>query len=162
MKTPIKILPYTAIIILLQSCDIKKEASKTKNDIDFSEWVKTETFRKGDTVTFVVPKITYKDTVITTVSTQGTILKTYYDTNGNISKSDCISSEMALIQERLTNLTDKSKSKESSKEEKIDNTFIYVIAGATVLMFLIVIIALFIYLKSQSNKFASLLSNLPK
>ena len=159
MKTLIKIL---LISILLQSCDIKKEASKTKNDIDFSEWVKTETFRKGDTVTFVVPNVIYKDTVITTISTQGTILKTYYDTNGNISKSDCISSEMALIQERLTNLTDQSKSKESSKEEKIDNTFIYVIAGIFVLIFLIVIIALFIYLKSQSNKFNILLSNLPK
>ena len=158
MKTLIKIL---LISIVLQSCDIKKEASKTKNDIDFSEWVKTETFRKGDTVTFVVPNVIYKDTVITTVNTQGTILKTYYDTNGNISKSDCISSEIALIQERLTNLTDQSKTKESSKEENIDNTFIYVIAGSIVLMFLIVIIALFIYLKSQTNKFTSLLSNLP-
>ena len=158
MKTLIKIL---LISIVLQSCDIKKEASKTKNDIDFSEWVKSETFRKGDTVTFVVPNVIYKDTVITTVNTQGTILKTYYDTNGNISKSDCISSEIALIQERLTNLTDQSKTKESSKEEKIDNTFIYVIAGSIVLMFLIVIIALFIYLKSQTNKFTTLLSNLP-
>ena len=159
MKTLIKIL---LIAILLQSCDIKKEASKTKNDIDFSEWVKTETFRKGDTVTFVVPNVIYKDTVITTVSTQGTILKTYYDNKGNISKSDCISSEMALIQERLTNLIDQSKIKESSKEEKIDNTFIYLIAGVIVIMFLIVIIALFIYVKSQTNKFTSLLSNLPK
>ena len=158
MKTLIKIL---LISIVLQSCDIKKEASKTKNDIDFSEWVKSETFRKGDTVTFVVPNVIYKDTVITTVNTQGTILKTYYDTNGNISKSDCISSEIALIQERLTNLTDQSKTKESSKEENIDNTFIYVIAGSIVLMFLIVIIALFIYLKSQTNKFTTLLSNLP-
>lgn len=162
MKTLIKILIIVFLTSGICSCDIKKEASKTKNDIDFSEWVKTETFRKGDTVTFVVPKITYKDTVITTVSTQGTILKTYYDTNGNISKSDCISSEIALIQERLTKLTDQSKTKESSKKESINNTFIYVIAGAIVLMFLIVIIALFIYLKSQSNKFNLLLSNLPK
>lgn len=159
MKTLIKIL---LIAIVLQSCDIKKEASKTKNDINYSEWVKTETFRKGDTVTFVVPNVIYKDTVITTVSTQGTILKTYYDNNGNISKSDCISSEMALIQERLTKLTDQSKTKESSKEENIDNTFIYVIAGSIVLMFLIVIMALFIYLKAQTNKFNILLSNLPK
>ena len=159
MKTLIKIL---LLSIVLQSCDIKKEASKTKNDINYSEWVKTETFRKGDTVTFVVPNVIYKDTVITTISTQGTILKTYYDNNGNISKSDCISSEMALIQERLTKLTDQSKTKESSKEEKIDNTFVYVIAGVIVLMFLIVIMALFIYLKAQTNKFNILLSNLPK
>lgn len=159
MKTLIKIL---LIAIVLQSCDIKKEASKKKNDIDYTEWVKTETFRKGDTVTFMVPNVIYKDTVITTISTQGTILKTYYDNNGNISKSDCISSEIALIQERLTKLTDQSKTKESSKKEKIDNTFIYVISGVIVLMFLIVIIALFIYLKSQSNKFNLLLSNLPK
>lgn len=162
MKTLIKTFLIVFLASGICSCDIKKEASKTKNDIDFSEWVKTETFRKGDTVTFVVPNVIYKDTVITTVSTQGTILKTYYDNKGNISKSDCISSEMALIQERLTKLTDQSKTKESSKEEKIDNTFIYVIAGAIVLMFLIVIIALFIYLKSQSNKFNLLLSNLPK
>ena len=142
-----KLLPLLFLILL--SCDIKKEASKTKNDIDYSEWVKTQTVRKGDTVTFVIPNVIYKDTVITTVSTQGTILKTYYDNKGNISKSDCISSEIALMEERLINLIDKSKSKESSKEEKIDNTFIYIIAGAIVLIFLISIIALFIYLKSQ-------------
>lgn len=162
MKTLIKILIIVFLTSGICSCDIKKEASKTKNDIDFSEWVKTETFRKGDTVTFVVPKITYKDTIITTISTQGTVLRNYYDSNGNIYKNDCLPAEISIINEKLTKLTDQSKTKNSSKEEKIDNTFIYVIAGAIVLIFLIVIIALFIYLKSQTNKFNILLSNLQK
>lgn len=145
---------FTFLLILLwmTSCDIQKEASKTKNDIDYSEWVKTETFRKGDTVTYIVPKVVYKDTVITTVSTQGTILKTYYNSDGKISKSDCISSEIALMEERIIKYIDKSKIKESVKKEEIGMQLIPWIVVGIVTMFLIFMIFFFLYMKSQIKK----------
>jgi len=154
MKTLIKVL---LIALLLQSCDIQKEASKQKNDIDFTERIETKEIRKGDTVTYIVPNVIYKDTVITTVSRQGTVLKTYYDNQGNISKSDCISAEIDLLRNEIRTLNDQSKFKESAKTESIDNTFIYIIAVAIVLMFLILVIFLFLYLKSMNKKTDALL-----
>ena len=130
MKTLIKIL---IISFLLQSCDIQKQATKEKKDIDYSEQIETKEVRKGDTVTFVVPKITYKDTIITTVSRQGTILKTYYDNNGNISKSDCISAEIDLLRLELRNLKDNSITKEKTKEESyFDNPILWIIIAFAV------------------------------
>lgn len=150
-------LLYLFVIVLAQSCDIQKEASKQKNDIDFTERIETKEVRKGDTVTYIVPNVIYKDTVITTVSRQGTVLKTYYDNKGNISKSDCISAEIDLLRNEIRTLNDQSKFKESSKTESIDNTFIYIIAGSTVLIFLILVTFLFLYLKSMNKKTDALL-----
>lgn len=134
MKTLIKIL---LIAFLLQSCEIQKEASKQKNDIDFSESEKTTTFRKGDTVTFVVPNVIYKDTVIKTISTQGTVLRNYYDSNGNIYKNDCLPAEIAIINERLTTLTDQSKIKDKTKEESyFDNPLLWIIIALAVVVLL--------------------------
>ena len=134
MKTLIKIL---LIALLLQSCEIQKESSKQKNDIDFTERIETKEIRKGDTVTYIVPVIKYKDTVITTVSRQGTVLKTYYDNQGNISKSDCIGAEIDILRNEIRTLNDKSITKEKSKEEKyFDNPFLWVIIAIAVIIIL--------------------------
>ena len=127
---------YILLLLIFTSCDIQKQATKQKNDIDQTEWSKTQTFRKGDTVTYVVPVVRYKDTVITTVSTQGTILKTYYNDKGEISKADCISAEIEQIQETLKSLTDNSVNKTSEKTEGMDNTFIlYGVIGLLVFLY---------------------------
>jgi len=134
MKILIKIL---LIALLLQSCDIQKEASKQKNDIDFTERIETKEIRKGDTVTYIVPVIKYKDTVITTISRQGTILKTYYDNNGNISKSDCIGAEIELLRNEIRTLNDQSKTKEKTKEESyFDNPLLWMIIALAVIVLL--------------------------
>jgi len=134
MKIIIKII---LIAILLQSCEIQKEASKQKNDIDFTERIETKEIRKGDTVTYIVPVIKYKDTVITTVSRQGTVLKTYYDNNGNISKSDCIGAEIELLRNEIRTLNDQTITKEKTKEEKyFDNPFLWVIIAIAVIIIL--------------------------
>lgn len=144
-----KIIPF--IFLLLFSCDIKKEASKTKNDIDYSEWVKTETFRKGDTVTYIIPNIRYKDTVITTVSTQGTILKTYFDKSGQVVKNDCISSEIELLRLEFRTLIDQSKTKESTKTEKIGMDLIPYLFGVIAFLGLVIVIALFLYFSKRTT-----------
>jgi hypothetical protein len=134
MKTLIKIL---LISFLLQSCDIQKESFKQKNDFETNERIETKEVRKGDTVTYIVPNVIYKDTVITTVSRQGTILKTYYDKQGNISKSDCISSEIDLLRLELRNLKDNSITKEKIKEESFfDNPLIWLIIALLIVFIL--------------------------
>ena len=134
MKTLIKIL---LISFLLQSCDIQKESFKQKNDFETNERIETKEVRKGDTVTYIVPNVIYKDTVITTTSRQGTILKTYYDKQGNISKSDCISSEIDLLRLELRNLKDNSITKEKIKEESFfDNPLIWLIIALLIVFIL--------------------------
>lgn len=155
MKTLIKIL---LLALLLQSCDIQKQSAKQKNDIEQTERIETKEVRKGDTVTYIVPVIKYKDTVITTVSRQGTVLKTYYDKNGNISKSDCIGAEIDLFRLEMRSLIDQSKNKQQEKREKFDNTWIFAIMGGIVLMFFILILFIFFYLNSQTKKINTILS----
>lgn len=152
-----KIINIIILSLLIASCDIQKQASKQKNDIDFTERIETKEIRKGDTVTYIVPNVIYKDTVITTVSRQGTILKTYYDSNGKVSQSDCISAEIDLLRLELRTLIDQSKTKEKSKDEKVGMQFIPWIIGGVVVMFLILVLFLFLYLKSQSKNTDALL-----
>jgi uncharacterized membrane protein len=123
------------LLFFLFSCGIKKESAKEKKDIETSERIETNEVRKGDTVTYIVPNVIYKDTVITTISRQGTILKTYYDKQGNISKSDCISSEIDLLRLELRNTIDKSKIKESVKEESfLKNPLIWIVLALIIIV----------------------------
>ena len=125
------------LLFCLFSCGIKKESFKQKNDFETNERIETKEVRKGDTVTYIVPNVIYKDTVITTVSRQGTILKTYYDKQGNISKSDCISAEIDLLRLELRNLKDKSKIKESVKEESFFNNPLIWLIIALLIVFIL-------------------------
>jgi len=137
MKTLIKIITTFFLTSIIWSCHIQKEASKQKNDIEFTERIETKEIRKGDTVTYIVPIIRYKDTVITTVSRQGTVLKTYYDTNGNISKSDCIGAEIELLRNEIRTLNDQSKIKEKVKEESyFDSPILWVIIALAFIIIL--------------------------
>jgi hypothetical protein len=138
---------YILLLLIFTSCDIQKQATKQKNDIDSSEWSKTQTFRKGDTVTYIVPVVRYKDTVINTVSTQGTILRTYYNDKGEISKSDCISAEIAQIQETLKSITDNSVNKTNEKTEGIGLQLIPYIFAFLCFAFITLVIAAFLYFK---------------
>lgn len=144
MKTILTLI----LCICLFSCDITKEAFKSKNDIESEETIKTETYRKGDTVTYQVPRIKYKDTVITTVSTQGTILRNYYNRDGEIYKNDCRSAEIKELREEMRRINDQSKVKDKAKEENFDNSFIlYIVIGLVV----IVIFGMFILAKRLPN-----------
>jgi len=134
---------------LFFSCDITKEASKTKNDIETSETIKTQTFRKGDTVTFIVPNVKYKDTVIKTVSEQGTIIRNYYNKDGELYKNDCISAEINQLREEIRNSKDQTISKEKVKTEEFDSSFILYIVIGVVIIFLFGLFLLFLIIKSK-------------
>lgn len=137
MKTLIKLLLIVFLMSGICSCDIQKEASKQKNDIDFTERIETKEIRKGDTVTYIVPIIKYKDTIITTISRQGTILKTYYDNKGNISQSECIGAEIDILRNEIRTLNDQSKTKEKTKEESyFNNPLLWMIIALAVIVLL--------------------------
>jgi hypothetical protein len=147
MKPSITIL----LLLSLTSCDIMKKSTKTKTDIVATEEIQTKTTRKGDTVTFIIPKITYKDTVITTVSTQGTILKTYFDKSGQVVKSDCISSEIELLRLEMRTIVDQSKTKDKQKTEQYGVGLIPWLFGVIAFLGLSVIIALFMYFRGNTR-----------
>lgn len=120
---------YILLLLLFGSCSVLKD----KKDIETLEQIETKAFRKGDTVTYVVPNIKYKDTVIRTVSRQGTVLKTYYDNSGQISNIDCISSEIELLRSELRTMTDNSKEK---KESYFENPLLWLIIALGVVVLL--------------------------
>jgi len=125
-----KLFILITLFLGICSCDVKKESAKQKNDIDFTERIETKEVRKGDTVTYIVPNVIYKDTTITTVSHHGTILKTYYDSNGKVSKSDCISAEIDLLRFEMRSLIDETVTKEKKKEESyFDSPLLWIIIG---------------------------------
>ena len=117
----------TTIILFLFiccSCDIQKEAVKIKTDTDFKENIETKTFRTGDTVTYEVPNVIFKDTTIYRKNTQGTILKTVYDKSGSISSIDCFASAIEEFKKENREFKESIKNKKSEKKEEINTTWI--------------------------------------
>lgn len=121
-------------ILFLSSCDIVKKSAKTKSDTNFNEQIETKTFRKGDTVTYEVPNVIFKDTTIYRKNVQGTVLKTVYDNTGRISSVDCFSSFIEEIKKENREFQQSIKDKESEKEEKANfDWLIYIVLGVVVL-----------------------------
>ena len=129
-----KLIYIIAVLFLTSSCDIQKKAIKNKQDRTISELEERTIKRKGDTVSYTIPKVTYKDTIIYTINRQGTTLRTVYNDTGNISQIECFSS-LIEITERLERMTEEViKSKDSEKTEEFDSSFIlYIIIGVVLL-----------------------------
>ena len=133
-------LPFFLFI----SCDIQKQSQKSKIDTNLKTSEEIHTFRKGDTVSIRVPKITYKDTTIYTTNRQGTTLQTIYDKQGNISNIDCYASQIEELTKRNSELEQSDKEKQSSKVEKANMDWVlYIVIGAVI----IVLIGLFLVLR---------------
>lgn len=134
-----KNLIYILIITSLISCDITKQAAKSKTDTEYKETFEQKEIRKGDTITFKPEvNIKYVDTTIYKTTVQGTILKTTYDKQGQVTNIDCISSAIELVTTLTKELNQQSKDKESVKSETFDPTpFIWAIAGLGVMVLLV-------------------------
>lgn len=113
-----------SLIMLCFSCDIYKKSDKTKTDTGFKENIETKTYRKGDTVTYEVPKIIFKDTIIYRKNTQGTILKTVYDKSGSIASIDCFASAIEEFKKENREFKESIKDKQSEKKEEMNTTWI--------------------------------------
>lgn len=139
---------YILLALSLISCDITKQASKNKTDTDYKEQYEQREYRQGDMATFKPElNIKYKDTTILRTTVQGTILKTTYDKQGNVSNIDCISSAIELVTTLTKQLNQQSKEKESTKTESFDPTpFIWAMCGlGFVLLLVLAVLAWIVY-----------------
>lgn len=119
---------------LLVSCDIMKQKSSHKSDTDFTENIKTKTYRPGDTVDFKIPRLKYVDTTITVVNKNGTTQHVIYDKEGNIDLQ-CISSKFEEMREENRRFQQELLDKQKEKTEKfIDTWILYIIIGIAVIV----------------------------
>lgn len=150
-----KILLIAFLCLFFVSCDIYKKSNKTKTDKDFTEQIKTKTYRKGDTVVYV-PNIQYKDTTIYTYNRQGTTLKTVYNKSGQLAKVDCYTSAIEEMKEENRKLLEQIKNKDSEKKEEVNTTWILYLVGGLVLVCFFALFLMFIYI----NKNTKIITNL--
>lgn len=143
-----KTIPILLLLIALSGCGIKKTAIKSKVDRTLKEQTESITKRKGDTVTYTIPKIVLRDTTIYTVNRQGTTLKTSYNSQGQISQIDCFASMIEEITRSNRELVEAIKDKDTTKEENFNpQNFIYSLAVLG-----IIVLAGFIYINSKITK----------
>lgn len=128
---------YILILLVLSSCNVQKKALKNKTDRQLTEQVETITKRKGDTVTYTVPKIVLKDTTIYTVNRQGTTLKTVYNEQGQISQIDCFASMIEEITRSNRELVEAIKEKNQEKQETFKPENFFYALGFVLLIVLI-------------------------
>ena len=119
-----KLIYIIAVLFLISSCDIQKKAIKNKQDRTISELEERTIKRKGDTVSYTIPKVTYKDTIIYTINRQGTTLRTVYNDTGNISQIECFSS-LIEITERLERMTEEVIKSKTVRKQKILIVLLY-------------------------------------
>lgn len=150
-----------ALMMLFASCDIQKEAAKTKTDTGFKENIETQTFRKGDTVHYEIPKVIYKDTTIYRTNRQGTTIKTVYDQTGNIASIDCFASAIAEMRKENREFQQAIKDKESKKTENFDSTFIFYIMGGVVLIVVFALFLMYLYVKNNTGIVTQFLKHTP-
>jgi uncharacterized lipoprotein YehR (DUF1307 family) len=145
------LLWFLAIILgfVLTSCDIQKEATKTKSDTGFKENIESTVFRKGDTVHYEIPNVIYKDTTIYRTNRQGTTIKTVYDKTGDISSIDCFASAIAEIKKENREFQQNLLNKEAKKTENFDSSFIIYIMLGLVIIFCFGLFLGFLYLKNK-------------
>lgn len=150
-------------MILFNSCDVTKSASKNKTDTSFRDDLETKKFRKGDSVAYYPNRnIVLKDTTIYRVSKENTVLRTVYDSSGNISSVECTAAQIEELTRRNILLEQEIKDKNSTKEEKFDSSFIlYIIAGVVVLgMFGMIL--MFVLINKNTSAVRNLVENIPK
>lgn len=151
---------YILVILSLFSCDIQKKAIKNKEDRNLKEFKEQITKRRGDTVTYTVPKITYKDTIIYTVNRQGTTLRTVYNEKGNIEQIECFASMIEEITRSNRELVEAIKQKDKEKTEDFDSSFIIYIVLGIVLIFGIGFFFVFKYLTTQTSALTQILNKI--
>jgi magnesium-transporting ATPase (P-type) len=154
MKTILRFLFMIGILLLglviLNSCDIQKKSLKNKTDRQLSEITETKVFRKGDTVRYIVPKITYKDTTIVKKNyVTGTTQVVRYNEVGQVSGVECISGAIEEFTKSNKLLIEAIKQKDNASEHNFDSkVIIYFMLGLA----LIVAITLFIVFKNLSSQ----------
>lgn len=140
-------MKYILILLLLVSCDVTKEATKTKTDRDLTESIKTTSKRIGDTVTYTVPKIVLKDTTVYTVNRVGTRIETRYNKDGNIDLIACMASSIDEMKEENRRMLEIIKDKDKAKEENFDSGALIGVVAVIGVIFLVGVFIMIKYIK---------------
>ena len=125
------------LIIWLASCKALRNVEKTSESSEASESETTITVRKSDTLEYIVPRVTYKDTTITHVSEEKVILKTKYDSTGRIEQIYCIPPEILEYMTRSSQSKDQEREKEVSSEWRTLDWF-YIAAIVAIFLLLLI------------------------
>jgi hypothetical protein len=157
----IKIILFSSLFLVV-SCDITKQAFKNKSEASGKESIETVTKRKGDTVTYTIPNVILKDTIVYTVNRQGTTLRTVYDQTGSISSIDCFASAIEEIKKENREFQESIKEKEKQKTEDFDSSFILYIVSAIVILGIFALLLLFFFINKNTKAVTEVLNRLSK
>lgn len=148
------------IFILLVGCKSTKDKLKTEVDRTTTETTKKITQRKGDTVTYVVPNIILKDTVITKTNTvTGTTQILRYNEEGKLTAAECISGVVQIIEESNRKVIEAIQESSKHKENEISPMVIlYAFIGFAIFI-VIILFFVFTYFKKQINTLTGLIPN---
>lgn len=153
-----KLFPYLLVALLLLSCDVQKVFDKTKEDSNYKENTEIKTFRKGDTVHFEIPRVSFKDTIIYRTNVQGTTIKTVYDKSGKVSNIDCYASRIEELTRQNIEYKKNLKQKSSEKSEKFNSTWVLYIVIGIIIIVTIALLLMYLYIRKNTSIVSALLS----
>lgn len=137
MKKFRNLIAFLFCMSLVVACKVGKDIRKRQDQKIIKEQIITKTIKKGDTVTFLVPRVKYKDTTITTINKVGTILRTKFDRSGNVSDIKCIEQSMNEFRIEFREAMQKTKEKDKKEEAKTSVTFELIAVLALALLFIV-------------------------
>lgn len=150
-----KAIAFALLILLLFSlfsCDVLKNKTSKQSDTTSKETIETKTYRKGDTVSYIIPKVTLKDTTVYTYNRQGSTLKTVYDKSGQIASIDCFASAIEEIKNENREFQQSLLDQKKNKESKVNSQWIWAVCVGFIVIVCFALLLVFIYLKSYRPK----------
>lgn len=150
-----KAIAFALLILLLFSlfsCDVLKNKTSKQSDTTSKEIIETKTYRKGDTVSYIIPKVILKDTTVYTYNRQGSTLKTVYDKSGQIASIDCFASAIEEIKNENREFQQSLLDQKKNKESKVNSQWIWAVCVGFIVIVCFALLLVFIYLKSYRPK----------
>ena len=135
------------IITVFISCDTSKRLFKDRSAKQQTEITEQIISRKGETITYYVPKVKFKDTtIVNTNRVTGTTQVLRYNSDGQVDLAQCISGAIEEINRSNKELIEMLDKKEKTKDVEFQTeTILYIMFGLICIVF-IVIIALYQYM----------------
>ena len=125
--------------VLFYGCGVTKNRQKTKEDRTLKESTEIITTRVGDTVTYEVPLVRFKDTTIVRRNyVTGTTQTLRYNANGQVDLAQCISGSIERIERSNKELIEAILTKDKETKHEINpGVILYGFIGLAVFMLII-------------------------
>jgi hypothetical protein len=125
--------------VLFYGCGVTKNRQKTKEDRVLKESTEIITTRVGDTVTYEVPLVRFKDTTIVKRNyVTGTTQTLRYNANGQVDLAQCISGSIERIERSNKELIEAILTKDKETKHEISpSVILYGFIGLAVFMLVI-------------------------